>query len=72
MGGNKVTLIKMDIEGAELEVSRGVSNMIKQYKPKFATSVYRNREDILEMLSFIKELCPECKPYLRYNSNVII
>jgi len=71
LGGDKVTFIKMDIEGAELEALRGASNTIKQYKPKLAISVYHERDDILEIPCFIKELCPEYKFYLRHYSNFI-
>lgn len=65
----KVTYIKMDIEGAELEALKGCKNIIRRYMPKLAISVYHKKEDIIEIPKFIKELMPEYKLYLRHYGN---
>lgn len=65
----KVTFIKMDIEGAELEALKGAQEIIRKYIPKLAICVYHKPEDILEIPCYIKELVPEYRLYLRHHSN---
>lgn len=65
----KITFIKMDIEGAELEALKGCQNLIKQYRPKLAISVYHKKEDIVEIPKYIKSLVPDYHLYLRHYTN---
>lgn len=67
---DKVTFIKMDIEGAELEALKGSREIIRKYKPRLAISIYHKKEDLVEIPSYIKELVPEYKLYVRHYSNV--
>lgn len=64
----KVTFIKMDIEGAEYEALQGAANLIRQYKPKLAVSVYHKAEDIWELPKLLLSFCPEYTFYLRHYS----
>ena len=64
----KVTYIKMDIEGSELEALRGAREVICRDKPRLGICVYHRPEDILEIPMFIKELVPEYKIYIRHHS----
>ena len=66
---DKVTYLKMDIEGAEPEALKGCQNIIRQYKPKLAISVYHNKADIIEIPKYIKSLVPEYRLYLRHYSS---
>lgn len=61
----KVTFIKMDIEGAEQKAILGAKNIIQRDKPKLAICVYHKEEDLWEIPIMIKKLIPEYKIYLR-------
>lgn len=63
-----VTLIKMDVEGAELDTLKGSKNLIQKYKPKLAISIYHNCEDIFTLPLYIHELVPEYKFKIRHYS----
>lgn len=65
----KVTFIKMDIEGAELEALKGCQNIIKRDRPKLAICIYHKPEDMYEIPLFIKNLVPEYRLYIRHYSN---
>ena len=64
----KVSFIKMDVEGAEKNALKGAEKIIKTYKPKLAGCVYHNKEDIWEIPKLILSYVPEYKLYLRHYS----
>ena len=63
------TLIKMDIEGAEIDALNGARKIISKYKPKLTICVYHNPDDLWEIPLLIKRLNPEYKIYLRHYSS---
>jgi len=65
---DKVTFIKMDIEGAELNALYGARELIKCDKPRLAICIYHKPEDVLYISAFILELNPEYKLFLRHYS----
>lgn len=64
----RITYIKMDIEGAEMEALRGAAHIIRTYKPKLAVSIYHKKEDIWEIPHLILTYCPDYRFYLRHYS----
>lgn len=65
MNGRRVTMIKMDIEGAELDALYGAKSTIRKYKPLLAICVYHKREDMLTIPQYIKSIVPEYRFFLR-------
>jgi FkbM family methyltransferase len=49
-GIQKVDLIKMDIQGAEMELLRGADEIISKYKPKIFLEAHENKEEIYKIL----------------------
>lgn len=67
----KITLIKMDIEGYEWGALHGGLKSIQKWKPQMAICVYHYLEDLWRIPQFIKQLNPEYKLYLRHRSPVV-
>ena len=67
----KPTLIKLDVQGFELEALKGSINTIKKYKPSMAICVYHKMEDILDVVDWINSLKLNYKLYLRHHSKTI-
>lgn len=55
----KITFIKMDIEGAELEALRGVKETIQKDRPRMAICIYHKPEDLYEIPQYLLSLVPE-------------
>lgn len=70
--GEKVTFIKMDIEGAEVGALKGGSHIIKKQTPKLAICIYHSPEDMLEIPMQIKELVPEYRIYIRHYTDMML
>lgn len=65
----KVTMIKMDIEGAEKDALKGCERHIRQEHPKLLICVYHNHEDIWKIPRMIREMDESYRFYLRSNGN---
>jgi len=64
----EVTLIKMDIEGAEMNALRGAIETISRCTPKLALCVYHRVEDLWEIPIYIKSIVPLYKFYMRHHA----
>jgi len=63
-----VTLIKMDIEGQEVNALRGAEEIIRTQKPKLAICIYHKNADLWQIPFLIKEYNPDYKIYIRHQS----
>lgn len=66
VGEEKVSLIKLDVEGAELKALQGAEKTIKRDKPRLAICIYHKVEDVVELLEYILKLNREYKLYIRH------
>jgi FkbM family methyltransferase len=64
---DKITFIKMDIEGAEKQAIIGAEKHLRN-NVKLAICIYHKIEDIYEIPKLIKEINPNYKFYLRHYS----
>lgn len=62
----KITMIKMDIEGAEYNALNGLKQVIKDNYPVLAISVYHLRDDYYKLTDFIDELFSGREKYKFY------
>ena len=65
----KVTFIKMDVEGFEIPALLGAKNHIMNDKPKLAISLYHVVSDIWEIPRLIYYMNPDYKFYIRHYDN---
>lgn len=68
----KVSFIKLDVEGFELKALQGAEQTIRKYHPRMAISLYHKDEDLYEIPSFIKSISDDYKFYLRIYSNAYL
>ncbi len=62
----KASVIKMDIEGSELNALIGAENLIRTNRPRMAICIYHNNKDIIDISQFLKKF--DYKLYLRQHS----
>lgn len=68
----KVTFIKLDVEGSELEVLMGASESIRKNRPRMAISIYHKDFDFLDIPCFLLSLNPFYRFAIRhYHSDCI-
>lgn len=66
----KLTLVKMDIEGAEPQALRGACRTIQTQKPKLAICVYHDFRHLWEIPLYIQSLVPEYRIFLRHHTHL--
>lgn len=64
-----VTIIKMDIEGSELDALHGAYNLLKKEKPRLAICIYHKNDDIIDIYNYLKQF--DYKFYLRQHSSSV-
>lgn len=66
----KITFIKMDVEGSEQKAIKGAENIIKSQHPKLAISVYHKLDDLWNIPLQIKEFDDRYKLKLRHHTAI--
>lgn len=59
------TMVKMDIEGSELDALYGMQNLIKTRSPYLAICLYHKETDLFLIADYIKKLNPAYHLYIR-------
>lgn len=67
---DSISLIKMDIEGAELKALCGCEKTIKRCKPKLYICAYHRNEDMFALPQKIWELNKDYKVYFRHSAYI--
>jgi FkbM family methyltransferase len=70
--GNRVTYIKMNIEGAEIDALRGAAQTIRRWRPKLAVAAYHRPADLWQVPATIQEISPGYRLYLRQHDGGVI
>lgn len=68
LNGEKVTFIKMDVEGSEVDAIIGAEKTIKKYSPTLAICAYHKKEDFYRIPLLIKSINENYKIYFRHYS----
>lgn len=66
VGSETVGLLKMDIEGAELDALHGAQNTIIRDKPLLAICVYHKQGDTLAIMDYLQQIVPDYRFWLRH------
>jgi FkbM family methyltransferase len=64
----RITFIKMDIEGAEMDALIGAEKILKRDRPKLAICIYHKPAHLWEIPIYLKAIVPEYKFYIRKHS----
>lgn len=64
----RITMIKLDIEGAETDAILGAEKILKMQKPKLAICNYHLPSDLWTVILQINEFVPEYKFFLRHHN----
>ncbi|MGG3887076.1 FkbM family methyltransferase [Brevibacillus panacihumi] len=69
---DRVTMIKMDIEGAEYESLEGATRIIKEHRPKLAICVYHSQKDFWRIPERVLGIRNDYRVYLRHYTEGIL
>jgi FkbM family methyltransferase len=72
LGNSRLTYVKMNIEGAEIDALHGGRNAICKWLPRLAISVYHRASDLWRIPEVILEMSSEYELYLRQHDGGII
>jgi len=67
LGMDRVDMIKMDVEGAELETLQGATGLLRRHRPRLAVCLYHKPQDHLEIPAFLHGLDLGYRFYLEHH-----
>ena len=67
-GLDRLDLVKLDIEGAELSALQGARETIRRFRPRLQICLYHQFQDLWELPLFVRELVPEYRLYVGHHS----
>jgi FkbM family methyltransferase len=67
---DKITFIKADVEGYEMDMLHGATNIIKKYKPNIALSIYHRWDDFFVIPEYLKSIVPEYNVSIRHHGQL--
>lgn len=68
LAGRPITILKMDVEGAEPVLLRGAQKSIERFKPKLLISIYHDVAHLAEIPNLIRSFRPDYRMYLRHHT----
>lgn len=68
LAGERCDLLKLDIEGAELECLKGALNTLTRYLPKLQISIYHTPAHLVDILLFLLKHCPGYSFFIGHHS----
>lgn len=68
IGEDRISYIKMDIEGMEAAALCGAAGTIRKNKPAMQIAAYHRSEDLFELPLLVQQICPGAKVFLRHLS----
>lgn len=66
---DRVTFIKMDLEGFEQRALKGAARLIRECRPRMAITAYHYADDLLDLWRLFDELAPGYELRLRHHSS---
>ena len=60
-------IIKLDVEGEEMQALEGAAEVIAEYTPSLMVSVYHKTEDFIDIPIKVKNMLPDYRLYLRHH-----
>ena len=70
--GEKVSFIKLDVEGYELETLKGAEGIIKENHPRMAISAYHKESDLIDIPKYLLSISKDYKFMIRIYSNAYL
>jgi FkbM family methyltransferase len=68
---SQVDLIKMDIEGAEVDALKGARGTLQRFAPALAICVYHKPRDLPDVVTLLHEIQPAYQLYLSHKAPVL-